>query len=71
MVPVCIVNTCTLPVKLHEGMKVATAEMIVETSINNIGEVDKQWEQTVTQHRDVTLQTPLRSRLTGYQGRNF
>ena len=71
MVPVRIANTCTLPVTLYEGMKVATAEIIEETHINNVNEVDTQCGQAATRQRDVILQAPLPSRLTDHQREKF
>ena len=71
MVPVRIANTDTSPVTLYEGMKVATADMIEETHINSINEVDAPCEQAVSQQRDVTLLTPLPSKLTDHQREKF
>ena len=49
----------------------AIADMIKETHINSINEVDSPCKQAVNQQRDVTLFVPLPSKLTDHRREKF
>ena len=46
VIPVHIANTSTLPVTLHQGMKVTTAELVDDTHINGVLETDAEHQLT-------------------------
>ena len=70
-VPVRIANTSTLPVTLYKGMKVATAELVEETHVSGISEVESQCQQTANHQGEVILQIPLPPELTDSQREKF
>jgi len=64
-IPVRIANKSTMPVTLYQGMEVAIAEPITETSINRLTESTHQISQTSGCNQDdIALQVPLPDSLT-------
>ena len=70
-IPVRIANTSTLPVTLHQGMKVATAELVDETHINGVLETDSEHQQSMNNQEDKILRVPLSAELTKTQREKF
>ena len=70
-IPVRIANTSTLPVTLHQGMKVATGELIDETHINGVVETDAEHQQSTNNQEGMILSVPLSAELTETQREKF
>ena len=70
-IPVRIANTSTLPVTLHQGMKVATAELVDETHINGVVETDSEHQQSTNNEEGMILNVPLSAELTETQREKF
>ena len=70
-IPVRIANTSTLPVTLHRGMKVATAELADETHINGVVETDLENQQSTNNQGGTILSVPLSAELTETQREIF
>ena len=66
-----IANTSSLPVTLHQGMNVATAELVDETHINAVVETDSEHQQTMNNQDDMILKVPLSAELTETQREKF
>ena len=70
-IPVRIANTSTLPVTLHQGMKVATAGLVDETHINGVVETDSEHQQSTNNQEGMILNVPLSAELTETQREKF
>ena len=71
IIPVRIANTSTLPVTLHQGMKVATAELVDDTHINGVLETDAEHQLTTNNEEGMILKVPLSAELTETQREKF
>ena len=71
VIPVHVVNTSTLPVTLHQGMKVATAELVDDTHINGVVETDLKYQLTTNNKENIILKVPLSGELTDTQRGKF
>ena len=63
IIPVHIANTSTLPVTLHQGIKVETAELLDDTHINGVLETDAKYQLTINNKEGMTLKVPLSAEL--------
>ena len=71
IIPVCIANTSTPPVTLHQGMKVVTAELVDDTHINGVFETDSEHQLTTINKEGMILKVPLSVELTETQREKF
>ena len=71
-IPIRIANTSIMPVSLYQGTRVATAELITETSINAVTEsLSEEGHSLGHECMEVPLHTPLAADLTEDQREQF
>ena len=56
---------------LHQGMKMATEELVEDTHINGVVETDSKHQLTTNNEEDIILKVPLSAELTETQREKF